>query len=57
MDQHQLGVLGGRALEQLDAGGDPRGDGPDLLGTGHLQAIRGHVIERFRLENPVQFGD
>ena len=54
VDQDELGPLGGRALEQLHARGDPGDDRSDLLRTGHLEAVRAVVLEPLRLEQIVE---
>ena len=57
MDQDELGVLGGRALEQLDAGGHARDQRSHLLRTGYLKPVGGVVIEVRRMQKSIQIGD
>jgi hypothetical protein len=55
--EHELGPLLDRVLDQLQLRGHARGDALDRARTGHLEAVRPHVLEARRVQQFVEVAD
>ena len=57
VDEHQLGLRGGRPLEHLRVGRHPGDDRAHAVRARDLEAVDAVVLETTRLEDPVGLGD